>query len=334
MRVRFPTRVQIAALSLLVVGSLVVGGARPAVAAQPEDCPKWFPDFQCDRSGRYEGFQMPIVQPYLFEDPFIVTGLYPYYVYHEFPGRSAFQGGEVHIAALQARIAITDRLAFIATKDGRAWERPDNPLLSDQDGWMNLAGGLKYAFIDNPDDRFILSGSLRAEFSTGSSDIFEGGNDAQIIPGVSAAWGPMENLHLIGALGGRIPTDGDTYGSSVHYHVYADYQVAERFQPFVQISGIRYIESGDGTRDVRLKNGPTITLDQAQHALNTGHFEGVDVHNLGSRGVDNNDYITWAVGAHVPITKHIAFSAAYERPLTNRKDITKQRVTVGMRFEF
>jgi hypothetical protein len=307
--------------------------ASPSRATQPEGCPTWFPDFRCERSGRWEGFQMPIVQPFLFEDPFITTGIYPYYAWHEFPSNSAFDGGNADIVAVQARVAITDRLAFIATKDGRMRLNPDLSLLDDEEGWMNLAGGFKYALVQQPEEPFILSAALRAEVPTGGHDVLSGGSGVIVIPSISAAWG-LEDLHLIGGLGGQIPTDSNEYSTSGFYDLYVDYTVAPWFQPFVQLSGMHWFDSGDGHRPVKLSNGAVVTLDQATHALGVGHFEGADVLNLGSKGVDGQDLVTAAIGTHIPLGRHIAVSVAYERPITQRKDIFEQRVTASMRFEF
>ena len=307
--------------------------ASPSRATQPEGCPTWFPDFRCERSGRWEGFQMPMVQPYLFEDPFITTGVYPYYLWHEFPDDSAFQGGHADAVAVQLRVALTDRLAFIASKDGRMRLDPDLSLLDDEEGWMNLAGGFKYALIQRPEDHFILSPALRVEVPTGSHNVLAGGSDVIFLPSVSAAWG-LEDLHLIGGLGGQIPTDSNVYSTSGFYHLYADYTVAAWFQPFVQLSGMHWFDGGDGHRRVELADGSEITIDQATHALGVGHFEGADVLNLGSKGVEGQDLVTAAIGTHIPLGRHMTFSVAYERPITERKDLFEQRVTTAMRFEF
>ena len=315
--------------------ALVLGlGFAPAQALEQE-CPTWFPDFRCDRSGRYEGFQKPIVQAFLFEDPFITTGIYPYSVWHEFPKNSALgdgnDGGELHAVAVQARVAVTDRLALIATKDGYVWQRPENPLLRDQQGWLNIAGGLKYAAIDMPEKNFILTPGLKVEFSTGSSDVFAGGNNVIFMPFVSTAWG-LGDFHLIADFGAQIPSDGDVYSSYYYQHLYLDYAVMERFQPFAQVSWQSYYSSGDGSRSVRLRGLGKVPLSLVESIY--GDFEGVDVHNLGSRDVTGNNYLTWAAGAHFPITKHVTFSAAYERALTDRQDLTKQRVTTSFRIEY
>lgn len=152
-----------------------------------ESCDAWFPDLNCDRSGRYEGFFKPIVHPYLFEDPFVTTGAYAYYLYHEFPDRSALQGGEAHVAALQIRVALTDKIALIATKDGYVWKRPGNALLDDTQGWMNIAFGLKGILYEAEDTPFIVSGILRYETDSGSTDTFQGHGDGQFLPSLAAA---------------------------------------------------------------------------------------------------------------------------------------------------
>ena len=103
----------------------LLGVAAPGLAEEASECPKWFPDFSCDRQGRFEGFTPPMTMPYYFEEPFVTSGVSAHLLWHEFPNESAFQGGSVWVVAVQARIAITERLAFIATKDGLATFQPD-----------------------------------------------------------------------------------------------------------------------------------------------------------------------------------------------------------------
>ena len=84
------------------LGCLLVAGT--ASAQSDEDC-TWFPDLRCGRTdGRWEGFEKPIVSFAQFEDPFITTGLYPYFMWHEFPSRSVMGGslppGSDHRTAL------------------------------------------------------------------------------------------------------------------------------------------------------------------------------------------------------------------------------------------
>jgi hypothetical protein len=114
--------------------------------------------------------------------------------------------------------------------------------------------------------------------------------------------------------------------------------VNEHFAPFVQVSGLTWVSSGNGEIPIPLKSGivpgDELPLDTVQTALGTGAFEGADLMNLGSRGVNGLDLWTWALGAHVPITDHVTLSFAYERPFSHHKGIFKQRVTTSLALEF
>jgi hypothetical protein len=305
--------------------------ALPAFAEGP--CDAWFPDFNCQRSGRYEGFHKPIVAPYLFEDPFITTNAVPYFLWHDFPEQSVFDGGALYAAAVQLRVALTDRVAIIATKDGYVWNRNGNPLLEDSQGFMNVAAGLKVALFEDRDAGRIVSAILRVEAPTGSSDEYQGHKSGMAVPSLSGAFrtGPVR---WIGDLGAQIPFDGRDLSSSIFYHLYAGLDVTPVLQPFVQISGLRWIESGNGSLPIRLKSGGTLDLDTVQTALGTGRFEGADVVNLGSPQVDGLDLITAAAGVHVPLGQYVTLSVAYERPITEPKGIFQQRVTSALVIEF
>jgi hypothetical protein len=310
---------------------LVCSFALAAAAGEP--CDEWFPDFRCGRSGRFEGFEQPIVAPYLFEDPFVTTNAVPYFLWHDFPEQSVFDGGSLYAAALQLRVALTDRVAVIATKDGFVWNRNGQPLLEDSQGFMNLAAGVKVALWQDREAGRIVSGILRIEVPTGSSDQYQGYGDGVALPSVAGAFrtGP---LRWIGDLGAQIPFDGGEQSSSLFYHLYLGVDVTPRVQPFVQVSGIRWLESGNGSLPIRLKHGGTLDLTTVQGALGTGPFEGADVMNLGSEQVDNLDLLTAAIGVHVPLGEHVTLSVAYERPFTEPKGIFQQRITSALAIEF
>jgi hypothetical protein len=316
-------------LALLTLGL----GLLALPASAEEACDAWFPDFNCERSGRFEGFEMPIVAPYLFEDPFITTNAVPYFLWHDFPEQSVFDGGALYAAALQLRVALTDRVAIIATKDGFVWNRNGNPLLEDSQGYMNIAAGVKVALWQDREAGQIVSAILRVEAPTGSSDQYQGYKSGMAVPSLSGAFrtGPVR---WIGDLGAQIPFDGRDLSSSIFYHLYAGLDVTPVVQPFVQISGLRWLESGNGSLPIRLKSGGTLDLDDVQTALDTGRFEGADVVNLGSPQVDGLDLITAAAGVHVPLGEYVTLSVAYERPITEPKGIFQQRITSALVIEF
>jgi len=316
-------------LSLLALGLCLAPAAR---AAQPEDCPTWFPDFRCEREGRYEGFTMPVTMPYLFEEPFNTSNVSVHVVHHRFPDDSIIDGGHLTALAIQARVALTDRLGFIATKDGYVWFRPGHRLLRDQQGWFDIAAGFKYVLIDRPEDNLIVSPTLRFDLPTGSSDMFSGNGDGVAIPGLSWAWG-VGDFHVVGNLGGRIPFDGGDESTSFFYNFPLDYAVHPNFVPFVELNGTHWTSSGDGELDIRPRIG-TLPLSVVQGALGTGRGEGNDVVNLGSEGVSGNDIVSMAVGARFPISKHVHTAVSYEFPVTSREDLLEQRASANVTWEF
>ncbi|HEY8120115.1 MAG TPA: hypothetical protein VII78_02255 [Myxococcota bacterium] len=304
------------------------------------------PDLACERSGRFDGFEMPIVQPYLFEDPFITTGVYPYYIWHQFPDSSPLEGGEAHLVAAQLRVAVTDRLAIIATKDGYMWKDPGNPLLKETQGFMNLGFGAKYAVYQNRDAGRILSLALKYEAASGAADTLQDGGDGMLMPSVTGA-AKLGGVALQGDVGGSWAID-DAQSTSIYYHLYAAYPIVGTrgtFSPFLQFSGIHWVDSGDGSRKIELSaagqqavGGQYIPVGTPSIPLSVvgiyGPIEGADVANLGAGGVDGLDYVTVALGAHVRFLEHVTVSAAYEVPITNHESITRQRITTAMAWEF
>jgi len=301
-------------------------------ADQPEDCPTWLPDLRCEREGRYQGFVPPSSAPYLFEDPFITTGLSSWVVWHRFPHHSAFDGGDARVYALQVRVALTDRLALIATRDGYMDVRPGLDLLDSELGWADLEAGFKYALIDWPEEQFILSPSLRFLIPSGSRATYNGNGDGAITPGLSFGFGRF-GAHLLGNTGIQIPLDGGDQSTLVFYNLHLDYALLTYLVPFVELNGYLYADGGNGefSLDTDLGN---LSLSTAQAALGKSGFDGLDVTNLGSEGIDGNEVVTLALGARVPLTGGLSFSAAYEFPLTARQDILKDRVTLNVAWEF
>jgi len=306
--------------------------ASHAASALPPECPTFFPDFRCDRDARYEGFVPPLTAPYLFEDPFITTGLSGWYLWHQFPDGSILDGGDIQIAALQARVAITDRLAFIATKDGYAWLDPDLAIIDRSSGFFNIAAGFKYALVEIPEHDFILTPALRFEIPVGQDQVYSGFSDGAFIPSVSAAWG-THGFHVIGSLGSELPIDMGQQSTLFFYNLHLDYAVWTHFVPLVEFNGYTYTDSGNGNLPVKTDIG-TFHLKDAQAALGAKGEEGLDALNLGSPGVAGETVVTFAVGARFPITKNVGLGAAYEFPITSRDYIFKQRVTVNLLIEF
>lgn len=266
-----------------------------------------------------------------FEEPFINTGLSAWGLWHEFPDTSVFAGGDVNAIAVQARVAVTDRLAFIATKDGHIHMRPGLSLLDDEKGYGDLGFGFKYALIDRPEDRLIVTPSLRYEMTQGSSDVLQGNGEGVWIPAVSVGSG-LGAAHLVGGIGARLPVDGDEESSVLFYSAQVGVSLTERLRPFVGVNGLHYIDGGNGSSTIGTSLG-ALSVETVQTALGTGRFEGIDVANLGSRDVEGQDYLSAAVGFRVALWEGIDLGLSYERPITKRRYITKQRVQLNILIE-
>lgn len=322
-----------------LAAGLVLSGAPAARAADVSSCPQWLPDLasSCHREQRLPGFVAPAVTPYLFEDPFTTTGLAFWGAWHEFPDSSVFQGGQAGLVALQARLAITDRLSFIATKDGYVTIYPDNPILYKSSGAVDLGAGFKYELVRIPEWQFVLSPILRFEAPIGTPRAYQGNSDGAVLPSLSFGKGfgglGLPDLHLLGDVGVFIPFNNAKNSSYVWYDVHVDYAVLPWLVPFLALSGQSYVHDGNGDLKLETKLG-RLNLNTAQAALGTGGFEGLDLTNLGSRGVANNSVVTGAVGVRVPLPHGVSLSAAWQAPLTDTRYIYRQRVTTSLAWEF
>lgn len=319
--------------------------------AQAEDCDRFLPDFTCDdREARPEGHVAPMSMPYLFEDPYITTEINLVGIYHNFPSDSIFQGGEAGVIAIQARLALTDKLAFIATKDGYTFLRPDNgPLgvhVQDGDGFMDITVGFKYAAYEDKSQNLIVTPSFRYEIPLGNDDVFQGRGDGVAIPAVSVGWGP-DAWHVIADLGAQIAADGDKDSSSIFYNFHVDHAFesdwipgADFIVPFIELNGISYVDSGDGSTTVNLDGAGRVPLSVAQDVLYGAGItadrrgEGADVVNLGSKGMAGEDIVTMAWGIRVPFRNGISTGVSYERVLSQRQDIFEQRFTAMVSYTF
>jgi hypothetical protein len=251
----------------------------------------------------------PVSAPTTNEDPRITTELRPMYVYHQISNGFVTGGGRIQAAAVQARVALTDRIGFIATKDGYAWLDTDD-VLPDQDGWMNLAFGFKGSVWQDEESASIVSLGLRYEAPSGNTDVFQGEGDGVLNPFLSAAKGidaGFSDVHLQLYSGPRLPISGDDstfWDTSLH----ADYQVGA-FYPLAELNWVHVLDSGR-----------RIPIDQ----------EGFDILNLGSTDVDGDDVLTAAFGARYRVADWLDLGATGEFPITNREDIFGWRVTADV----
>lgn len=252
----------------------------------------------------------PVTNPLFFEDPLIHSEIRPLAIWHNVDDSFATGGGEVRVFAAQLRYAITDRLAFIATKDG--YIDADFPGGADPDGWADIAGGLKYALIDDDDRELVVTAGLKFEFPTGNTRVFQGNGDGEWNPFLSAIKG-FGNFHVLGSAGVRLPNSWDEETASAHYSVQLDYYTCRWFIPFVAANGFTVLSEAKGP------------------ALNV---EGYDLINFGSSAAEGFTQITAGAGFRSRLHEKVDFGFAYEIGLTDPKGLFDDRFTVDFILRF
>lgn len=278
----------------------------------------------------------PVSSPTINETPYITTEVRPIYAHHEIPD-DFMGGGDVDVIAVQLRAAITDRLGFIATKDG--WMDIDwdaNPKgrtvgapldLQSDDGFLNLAFGFKYAVLAMPETNSLLTVGARYEAPTGGLKTrvnqapalgrvrLQGQGDGLVDLFLSGAH-TFGKLGAQASLGTQLACDTDMDTSFLHWSVHFDYEVLERLFPLVEINGYTPIIDGDRR-----------FLDGTPAALGAN---GMDVLNLGSPNSDT--VITFASGLRVKLHENVDFGGTFELPMTSHQDITDWRFTTDFVF--
>lgn len=253
----------------------------------------------------FEKFHEPIGQPIYFESPFNDSGLRALYLKHEFSDQSTLQGGSVTIYALQARLALSERWALIATKDG--YSDFDSGILQDE-GWNDLAAGLKYVWLFDRAQEYVVTPGIRYQAENGHRGILQGGVD-EWSPFISFAKG-FGDAHLLGNATLRVPMDGDAGNTVGQWDLHFDYDVNPRSDavvaPTIEVHGVHYLDDGAST-------------------LNVG---GLDYTNLGSQPAES--FVAWAgIGARVEFGTRFEFGAVYEFALTDPDDdIMDRRLTI------
>jgi len=260
----------------------------------------------------FDTLHEPVGQPLYFESPTIETSFRPIYIRHTFDNQSQLAGGQVSIYAAQLRVALTDRLAVIATKDG--YSEIETGAFGRDEGWNSLAGGLKYAALVDEKEQLLVTTGVRYEAENGHRGTLQGGVD-EFSPFVSAAKG-IDDFHMIGNVAWRVPTDSTDGNQVLHWDLHFDYDLNPNsnriVSPVAEVHGVHY-------------------LDGNPSALTVG---GLDYTNLGSAVA--GEFVAWAgVGLRLELDRKTEIGAVYEWALTDSEDdIMNRRVTVDMIFRW
>ncbi len=93
----------------------------------------------------------PITSPTLVDSPDVGTSIHPIFIQMAHPDQldtiagKVPVGGDLQVYAVQLELKLAENLSLIAVKDGYIDFNPDETLTPDE-GWADLAAGLKYVF--------------------------------------------------------------------------------------------------------------------------------------------------------------------------------------------
>jgi hypothetical protein len=304
--------------ALLACGSTLPAALANDCSSSVCECDACCDDCQADSSCCHEGcplfgfvlpsdrcftdFISPMTNPVFFEDPRNLTEARFIYAHHVLP--DDLGNGDLDIVALQLRAAITDRLSIIATKDGFIFAGSDAPL---DDGWADVAAGLKYLLFADSECQRLLSTGLTFEIPGGSTQALQGTGDGEFNIFLTGGTQLGESSHWVSALGVRLPTNTSEESQMFYWSNHWDKQLGwNGWYALTELNWYHYLSSGD--------NG-------------VPGIGGLDFFNFGSRGVAGEDVLTWAFGLKYKPTDLSELGIAFEIPVTEFKDVLENRLT-------
>ena len=251
----------------------------------------------------------PVTNPFYFEAAQVNTELRPVFIHHEIPS-SFLGGGDANVYGVQARWAVNDRLALIATKGGIC--DLDMPAAGiNETGWADLGFGLKYAAVDDEENQLLITPGLKLELPSGSGGIFQNNGDGEWNVFVSAMKG-FDDLHFTGSVGARIPNDNDEESSFLHWSAQVDYYTCKWFIPFIAFNSFTVLSGGDGATPV----------------------EGYDLINFGSAAAEGDTYNAIGFGFRSRLHDRVDLGLSYENGVGSNEGIMDERYIVDMVIRF
>lgn len=249
--------------------------------------------------GGFARYVPAVTNPIFNETPLITTELRPIYFRQKIPSDFPSGGGDIDVVAAQLRVAITNRLGFLATTDGYAWADFD-AALPDSSGFADLAVGLKYAVVYDPAAGEALTLGLRYTLPSGNLDVgnidltgYGAGSLHIFASGLkqSGPWQFQGNVGVQQALSGDATSFA--YGSA---HV--SYEVLPGLYPLAELNVFLPYDGGD--------------------RLPGSQLTGVDVADFGSSDPKNS--VTVAGGLRWRPAENVILGGAFEYNLSESPD--------------
>lgn len=261
----------------------------------------------------FDDFISPTTNPIFFEDPRSLTEVRFLFLHNNlpaFPGAGINKSNSLQVYAAQVRVRLTERLSLIATKDGFIYSQ--SPLI--EEGFADVAAGLKYNFYRDPVAGRLFSGGFTYEIPLGTEASQQGNGDGEFNFFLTGATRFGKRMHFITAGGLREPIDSLAENRLWYWSSHIDYRVANLpLYAFTEGTWYHYASSG---------NAFPLAV------------EGLDLLNLGSPGVTGNDIVTRAVGLKYKPRNNVELGGAYEIPVTSRQGIMLERWTFDAIFRY
>ncbi len=256
----------------------------------------------------WSDFISPMTNPVFFEDPRTLTEARLIFAQHNIP--SLFGGdvpaSDIQVLALQLRVALTENLSLIATKDGFIFTGADAPL---DDGWADVALGLKYNVWKDVDLQRIVSLGATFELPVGTARALQGNGDGEFNLFATGAAQLGDWNHFVTATGIRLPSDVAEENQVLYWSAHLDRQIFGRcWYSFLEFNWYHWLRDGDNAAFAGL--------------------EGLDFFNLGATDVAGSDIVTGAFGLKWKPTTLGELGMAWEVPLTENRGLIDNRLTV------
>lgn len=271
-----------------------------------DKCPLW--GFIQSTDTRWANFISPMSNPVFFEDPRTLSEVRFIFLEHHVPALAggAIPASDLQVLAMQARVALTDELSLIATKDGYIWANPNAPL---DDGWADVSVGLKYNLWKDVELQRILSVGGTYELPVGSQRALQGNGSGEF--NLFASYGALlgDWNHFLTTAGFRLPGDNTAENEVFYWSAHLDRQLnGSWLYGFVETNWYSWLRDGSNAGF----NG----------------IQGGDLFNFGSTGVAGTNIVTGAFGMKWKPSLLQELGVAWELPLTQTRGVLDNRITV------
>lgn len=259
----------------------------------------------------FNDFCQPLTNPVFFEDPRTLTQVRFLFINHEIP--QALGGNSVQVYVAQVRVALSQKLSLIATKDGFVYTK--SGLLDS--GYADIAAGLKYNLYRDPSAGRILSVGAVMEAPTGSKKSLQGngGGEWNFFTSAGTRILGSTRAHWVTTGGLRQPNNENQENRVMYWSNHFDYRLntVKPLFVFTEIHWWNYLKDGNAF-------GAPV--------------QGGDLFNLGSVGVTGDNLVTQAIGTRYVPTQNVSLGGAFEFPTSNLHGLMANRWTFDLIFQY